>query len=345
MKEISHNIIDRYLHKEITNKTCLKKNPMQLFQFFGTIKKIYLAEIVELTFLSQFFEDVQTLETLQNSLFIDANKIQSELSKIHHKDIIICFLYFNLSHKRLLGKNVGLTKRKVNPNLGKLFLRHFKHFSDDHNLKLLSDDEDYVPIKKKKIVKEGEITLNSLQNYTNLSTRKNISKKKDYTKNMKDVFVTHDDDDHHTNKIKEEDLKNKFDFPQINEDMTCDLPVKKDDENDPINMKKKGKKVRSNGWDNNEMYVYKKKDMSKKELNNLFPTLGIVNKKKKSNVSQNSAKSGGVRPGKAKNIMKKSNGFGNYQEDVLKKNIWDIPTNLANTTSSEIFVNFRNEFT
>lgn len=305
---------------------------MQIFQFFGTIKKVYLDEIVELTFLSQFFEDVESLELLQDALFTEKRNLQNALNKINHKDIILCFLYFNLSAKRLKGKTVGFDKRKVNPNLGKLFLRHFESFAKDHNYNIESDDEDYVPeVKKKNKNEENGISLKKIGNLKNPlgnNSSKTNKSKKDYTKDMNDVFVSESQNE---NSIKEEDLKNKFDFPQINEDLMSDLPKRNEEEEAEIILKKKGVGVKKTGWDSNEMYVYKKKDMSKKEMNNLFPTLGVVTKKK-SNQSDASYKSNGIsKPGKNKDI-----GLGNYQNDpvILKKNPWDIPTNLANTNTS-----------
>lgn len=319
----------RYQTNQISDKKAPKKNQMQLFQFFGTIKKIYLAEIVELTFLSQFFEGVESLALLQNCLFVDKKQIQVEMDKICHEDIFLCFLYFNLSHQRLIGKNVELSKRKINPNLSKLFLRHFKEFAVDHKLKLNSDDEDYEVETKKVKHKKGEISLKTIGNYK-VTSKRGPSNNKNYIKGMEDVFVTDDADT--AMKIKEEDLKNKFDFPQINEDLTSDLPTKKtQDEEEEIIVKKKGKKVNKSGWGNSEMYVYQKKDMSKKELNSLFPTLGAVSKKKSSNNGGKAApKQSNARPGKGKAL-------GNYQQSVFQKNPWDIPTNLANTNTSNFF--------
>jgi hypothetical protein len=45
--------------------------------------------------------------------------------------------------------NVKMNTAKINPNLNKIFLRHFPEFGKDHHIKMTSDEEDYeVEVKR-----------------------------------------------------------------------------------------------------------------------------------------------------------------------------------------------------
>lgn len=54
-------------------------------------------------------------------MFVDIDKIDETLNKIENEDILICFLYFNLSGSKLSGKYIKNSKEDINPNLIKTF--------------------------------------------------------------------------------------------------------------------------------------------------------------------------------------------------------------------------------
>ena len=184
--------------------------------------------------------------------------------EISNKDILLAFLYFNVSCLRLQNKPLNVEKESINPNLLKLFLRHYGEFAKKNSLDVQSDDEDYViPVIKPQ--NEGEISLSNLT--PNIrpppAAPKQHKPKKNADSNFNavgkkvDIFAV---DESTQGTIKISDLKNKFEFPSLGEEAP-----KKPAETQPSKA----------GWSKggNDFYLYDKGLLSKKEMEEEFPNL------------------------------------------------------------------------
>lgn len=65
------------------------------------------------------------------------------MDKISNVDILSIFIYFNLLTLRFENKQKIVNAQQVNPNLLKLFLRHYPQLANDEKYSLESDEEDY----------------------------------------------------------------------------------------------------------------------------------------------------------------------------------------------------------
>lgn len=169
-----------------------------------------------------------------------------------------------MSLLRLQNKPLNVEKETINPNLLKLFLRHFKEFAKKVQIDTQSDDEDYViPVYRPD--NSNEITLSNLTpNVRPPAAQPRPPPKKkpaDFDANLVnkkvDIFVA---DENHGG-IKLCDLKNKIEFPSLGE-----TPAPK-----PVEAPKQS------GWASKtdpDFYLYTSGKLSKKEKEEEFPTLG-----------------------------------------------------------------------
>lgn len=181
------------------------------------------------------------------------------------------FIYFNVSSLRLANKPIQAEKDVLNPNLAKLFLRHYDSFAKQNKLIIESDEEDYViPATRHK--KSEEITLDNLtpnikpppvkppptrqkKNTQQSDTVKPQDSISSAAGKKTDIFVA----DEKTKAIKESDLKNKFEFPSLTE-----------------SPQPQPKATNSSSWGRGDLYLYEKPGaLSKKEQEEHFPTLGM----------------------------------------------------------------------
>lgn len=263
---IMENIFLRFENGILTNENPAKKNQMVLFQYFGVLKQMKKGEIAKLKNLSRFFESEKSMDIILESLFIPKKDFKDKLSEINNIDIIIAFLYFNIGGQKLTGLKVRLDTAKVNPNLNKIFLRHFPEFARDHRQKIESDDEDYeVEAKKPSDIENEHINLADLGD-----AKKEITTRKKYE--AKNLFVTDKIQKIDENTVRLDDLSNKFDFPMINEDMSS-VPTRKAQEAQDAD--------KDSGWQDSGQFLYKRSDLTNKEMNQFFPTLGDVAVSKK----------------------------------------------------------------
>lgn len=274
------NIFERFEVGLLNSKKPAKKNQMVLFQYFGVLKQMNKGEVIKFKYLNRFFESEKSIEIILESLFIPKSNFKKKISELNNIDIILAFLYFHIGAQKLKGMNVKLDTAKVNPNLNKIFLRHFPEFGRDHKIKMESDEEDYeVEIKKPTDVEEeNPLTLNQIP-----VINKSTNQRKKYS--AKQVFVTSHDKKVDENTIRLDDLSNKFDFPKINEDMSS-VPTKKPDDEE-----------KKDGWGDSSQFLYKRNDLSNKEMNQFFPTLGGPPVKKQTSVA---VKKKGKKKGKKK---------------------------------------------
>ena len=99
-------------------------------------------------------------------LISPVKRVQEMLDPISNIDILVCFMYFNVTCLRYENKSKLTNQSKINPNLLKLFMRHFPKLAKDTNYELESDEEDYQVIDISKTRKasnyfEDRMKLNS----------------------------------------------------------------------------------------------------------------------------------------------------------------------------------------
>lgn len=70
-------------------------------------------------------------------------KGQNVLDRINNFDIFISFIFFNLVTLRFENKDKITNSDKLNPNILRLFLRHYPQLAKEEKYNLESEDEDY----------------------------------------------------------------------------------------------------------------------------------------------------------------------------------------------------------
>ena len=266
---IAENIFKRFDAGLLNEKNSIKKDQNILFQFIGCIKAMHFKEILKFKYLSNFVENDKTVEIIKQALFEPFDKLEEKLSTIPNIDILMSFIYFNLAVSRFDGKVVTNHKSKINPNLNKLFLRHYPDYAGEYKLEIESEHEDYEVPKNKPEGFGSELTLNDVK----LPNRKHIKEQFRSNNKVVDVFALNKDDVA-DQKLEDEDLTNRYDFPDIggkDQQEAFAAPVKIVKNTLSVNERKLKNKT---GWDRTELYVYNKKKISKMEENELFPTLG-----------------------------------------------------------------------
>ncbi len=75
------------------------------------------------------------------------NAVSSLLERIENTDLLIIFSYLNLAITHFTCKNTGKSLEKINPNLFRLFMRHYPTFANERKYELFSEDEDYEEVE------------------------------------------------------------------------------------------------------------------------------------------------------------------------------------------------------
>lgn len=266
----------RFKAGHIDNKDPYKMGKDRIFQLLGCLNKASFKNIVNFLYLGNFLEDQATLSKIREMLLTSEREIHHTLNDIPNFDILICFMYFNLGASKLSGKEIENRSQKVNPNLNKLFLRHFPQFVKELKFSTESDDEDYTISKRKK---SGGAKLTNKQ----VKELANDKKNKNLAKLAKNIFVQKNGGEKDYG-LHKEDLSNKFDFPTLPNEQIKPAPKPSDEDiYKAYEIQPKG----PNWGGDNELYIYNKKKMSKKEKDQNFPTLGAISSKKSSKKSKN----------------------------------------------------------
>lgn len=245
--EVSANIIARVAKNSASDKKH-KVSQGRLVQLLGCIKALTIKEFIKFKYLSNFLKDQESKKNLQRSLVVPVNRSAQMLDRISTEDALIMFLYFNLASMKFEGKTIT-TSTKLNPNLMKLFLRHYPDVAKRYSVSILSEDEDYEEV-------EGRYA--EMEEADNVKGRRNIKRPEPslLLATKKDVLVSKEDD--HLN------LEDKYDFPSLNPP----LPKPK-----PLDAKDSKTKGYSKGWGANATVIYENEAIKKKALNEEFPSL------------------------------------------------------------------------
>ncbi len=143
VSEISKNIIQRIESKKLKLSSTYKWTNDRLYQLIGCVKKLDIFNAIDFKFYGNFIFENNNIDMMKNLMTVNQLRIQNVLNRISNMDILISFLYFNLITLRFEDREKITNAKKVNPNLTKLFLRHFPQIAQDEKYNLASGDEDY----------------------------------------------------------------------------------------------------------------------------------------------------------------------------------------------------------
>ena len=146
IKMISEEVFRRFVAGGLSLTKPPKKDQAILFQLIGSLNLMHPKEMIRFKMLGNFMESEKSVEILEKLLYTDKAEIPKILSQMNNNDILMSFIYFNISSLRINRKTVQLEKENLNQNLCKLFLRHYEDFAKANKLNIESEDEDYEPV-------------------------------------------------------------------------------------------------------------------------------------------------------------------------------------------------------
>lgn len=256
VKKISVNILERISQKKIKINKMYKLASERLFQLIGLVRKIQLAESIKFRYVSNFLIKREALEFIEKMLTVHKNKTQQVLNNIGNIDIFVIFMYFNLITLRFEDKEIK-NRNKINPNMLKLFLRHFPEIAKKNRYDLESDEEDYDDNHK------DNIKTTEVYKKEDFHHIKKSEKKTDYSKlKINQVFENKEGHNY--------DENSKFDFPELSKKTT--KSSKKEEEESEIEYNR-------SGWNGEIQIMYENKKTKEKEMKKEFPTLGDFEEK------------------------------------------------------------------
>lgn len=251
--EISKNLFRRLETGKITPTKIYSLQKDRIGQLIGCVRGLCLQDFINFSLLNNFLRHEDSKKNLQTSLVVPIKRSDGILDRIKTKDLLVMFLYFNIGTMKFEGKS--LTKsNKHNPNLLKIFLRHYPKVAKDYNYKLKSDDEDYEEVHTKDKA-EREMMKNKEKKVEKVGKYDNLAKE--------DVLLVKDDD--HL------DIENKYDFPTLE---TGKKKSQKEVEEKEKEKEKNAIKRTVNGWGATLNVVYQNEATKKKALAEEFPSLG-----------------------------------------------------------------------
>ena len=246
--ELSKNIIQRVAKKPVADKRH-QVSQGRLFQLLGCIKALTMKEFIKLKYLSNFLKDQESKKNLQRCLVMPANRSTQMLDRISTDDCLIMFLYFNLASMKFEGKSIT-TSTKLNPNVMKLFLRHYPDVAKRYAIDAASEDEDYEEVEGRYAERKQSDEYKGKRNGKKAEANVILATKKD-------VLIAKDDDKFN--------IEDKYEFPTLAPALPKPAPPK--EAKDP---KKKGY---NKGWGANATIIYENETTKKKALNEDFPSL------------------------------------------------------------------------
>ena len=172
--EISANIIEKINSKNLNLKKKYQINRERLFQLIGALKALDVIDLFKFKYVNNFLFSVDSKPILQRSLFVFNTKFQYMLNKISNIDILILSFYFNFGLSKFEADISGVDANKINPNLLKVFLRHYPKFADELKYDVQSDKEDY---EVKDFVHDNKIVSTKNNNFKDNKDQKINDKK------------------------------------------------------------------------------------------------------------------------------------------------------------------------
>ena len=267
-EEISHNVKRRIDTGSINLKSEYKINPMRLVQLVRSVKTLSLREIVRLKFLSNFVQDSEDKLRLQRSFLIPVEQVQEELSKIGNVDILIMFVYFSIV-ELLFDPKIQISDNTiVNPNLLKIFMRHFPDLAKARKFDLNSDEEDYEETTTKPSIQQAKIAheQEKAQKSKKWETAQPVSAPKIEIKKKVQVFAN----DGNTSSVN---VDNIYDFPELQGASKKPVQAKSASSNaTSAGWGKSGASAK--GWGPEMTLSYQNEIIRRRALEEEFPELG-----------------------------------------------------------------------
>ena len=260
VKQISGNILERISQKKINITKMYKLAGSRLYQLIGIIRKIKLAEAIKFRYIPNFLLNRESVDFIKKMLTVHKKKTQIVLNNIKNIDIFVFFMFFNLITLRFNDKEIK-NRNKINPNMLKLFLRHFPLIAKKNKYDILSDEEDYDDNHK------DNIKINEDESEKNFVVKPGNKKIKDYS-NLKINQVFENTEGHNY----EKDCK--FDFPELSKKKKSSKKEEKVEEEKEMEFSR-------TGWNGGIGIMYENKKTKEKEMKKEFPTLGEIEPKKK----------------------------------------------------------------
>lgn len=319
--EIEANIFDRIENNKLDISKAYRISTTRMFQLFGSIKTLTLKELSKFKYLNNFLQDPDAKAVLQRLLFVPADKAQSMLHKVSNMDILVMFIYFNLSVTKFEFSLGTYDNKKMNPNLLKVFMKHYINFAKKKNYDIVTDEEDFKET-------EGVNNVEQSKPHKTAPAKVNKPQNSQYYKTpiepKRQVFA--------------EELTNNvvmsMDFPE--------LPgVKTETAKPKDNKDKKAVKSTARGWGGESTLLYVNEASKRKAMQEEFPELkaednsdNIVNK-----VQQPKKQESGW--GAAINMAKPSYPQSKTNTKPLQTGNDEFPDLNANDNSNDLFTRMK----
>jgi len=251
--EIEANIVDRIENNKLDIAKHYRISTTRMFQLFGSIKTLTLKELSKFKYLNNFLQNPDAKSTLQRFMFVPADKAQSMLHKISNMDILVMFIYFNLSVTKFEFSLGAYDNKKINPNLLKVFMKHYVNFAKKKNYDIVTDEEDFKET-------EGVSNVEHTKPTSNAPTKVNKPQTSQYYKAplepKRQVFA--------------EELTNNigvnFEFPELPD-------VKNEPLKPKANTDKKLVTSTAKGWGGDSTLLYTNEASKRKAMQEEFPEL------------------------------------------------------------------------
>jgi hypothetical protein len=264
--ELAANLFNRIDAGKLDLTKNYRISSARMFQLFGSIKTLTLKEFGKFKYLNNFLQNPEAKAILQRFLFVPFNKSQSMIDKISNIDMLIMFIYFNLSCTKFEYNLGSYDGKKINPNLLKVFMKHYINYSKEKKYDIVTDDEDFKEIEGVGHQEAGN--RNNIASIYRLNKPQNSQYHKKPVEEKRQVFA--------------EDLSAplgvEFDFPELPN-------MQKTASNRQKEKGKTNKMPSTTGWGGDQTLLYSNEQTKRKAMKEEFPELkpedtkgGILNK-------------------------------------------------------------------
>lgn len=142
-EEIAANIRRRLEAKTLLPDRGYRFNKLRLFQLMQSVKSLSLRDIIRFKFLANFLQEIGGRAHLARAMLGPMEAVQKTLDRVANTDILVMFLYFNIVELLFEERLRVAADAAYNPNLLRLYFRHYPDQAARFQYSLLSEAEDY----------------------------------------------------------------------------------------------------------------------------------------------------------------------------------------------------------
>jgi hypothetical protein len=257
--ELATNLFSRIDNGKLDISKNYRISTARMFQLFGSIKSLTLKEFCKFKYLNNFIQNPESKATLQRFLFVPLNKSQSMIDKISNIDILVMFVYFNLSCTKFEYGLASYDGKKINPNLLKIFMKHYINYAKDKKYDIVTDDEDFEEVEGIGHQEAGNI--NNVNSVSRVNKPQNSQYHKKPSEVKRQVFAEEPNAQANIH----------FDFPELSDNKK--VVTTRQQETD----KKEKTNVMSNtkGWGKDQTLLYTNEASKRKAMKEEFPELKV----------------------------------------------------------------------